>query len=186
MPEVSDQQLALYQKLVGLHDSLYQDESLGLEFKQLLKKKFPKLAIPEIDAAKPHVEKMGTIEKELADLKQRLQDEKLESDFIRRFSDTRREFNLTDEGMEKVKKLMTENNIPDPRAAAALMLHEKPPEPISPSGFGAQRWDFLNGDSKAEQDDITSLINDPDAWLDKTIGKVLAEERSNKRLAVGV
>jgi len=173
---------ATYQALQQLHDSLYRDPTHGMEFKKLLKKFNPKFSIPEIDAAAPHVESLEALRKELKELKEGLGNEKLESRFDREMKAAAEEFSFTSEGVEKMRKLIKETNEKDgyvlsPRAAAAMIAHDTP-KPIAPTGFASNRWDMFASDDKAEQDDINSLIKDPDAWLDRQIPKILNEERA--------
>lgn len=182
---------ALYNQLRQLHDSLYSDPELGQDFKRMLKKKNPKLSIPELDTVEPVNKELGDLRKEIKELRDERSTEKLESRFGREMSEAATEFGLTTEGIEKLKKLIKETHEKDgyvlsPRAAAAQLIHDTP-KTIAPSGFTGNRWDLFSSDDKGEQDDINSLIKDPDGWLDRQIPKILNEERAKTaRLPVGV
>lgn len=173
--EVDEGEYGLLQKLKLLHDTLYSSADTGMELKQLIKKKFPKVSIPEIDVVAPHVERMSSIEKKLDGFIKKLSDEREDNDFENQLRQARDEFSLTDEGMELVKKTMIERKIADPFAAAAYVQH-KTPAPAQPSGVAASRWNFLSAE-KDDADDMKMLLDDPESWLDKQIPLILNEER---------
>lgn len=183
--EIDQAQLALYTRAQSLLDGLYSDPDVGMEFKSMLKKKFPKLSIPEVDAAETQNKALDALRKEFGDYRKKQEDDKLEADYSKRFQDVRSEFQLTDEGVEEVKKRMVKESIADPRAAAALVVHEKP-KAVESNSFGTTRWDFFGSQDKDQLDDIKALVADPDAWLDQQIPKILAEERNKARLPVTV
>jgi hypothetical protein len=74
------------------------------------------------------------------------------------FAALRRE-GFLDEGIEKVKKLMEDKGLLDPKDAAAIFLRDNPPQmPSTPSGgMTGTAWNFA--DTAAESDkDIQALI----------------------------
>ncbi len=75
------------------------------------------------------------------------------------------DWGYSDDGIDKIKKIMVERKIPDPLAAAAY--YEKmnpPPKPQQPSGFGGTSWGF---GAKSDDADVKLLFEDEDAWAEK-------------------
>lgn len=184
--EIDDATAQAYENLRRLHDALYTDPEIGADFKGLIKKKFPKVSIPEIDAAAPAMKAVKGVEAKLDEVlgmfKKAATDYRQQQDF----ATVKGEFQFTDEGMDRVKKRAEDDKIPL-RAAAALLVHETPPEPVAPTGLtGTGRWDLFgkSGDD-AKDADLKRLVDDPDAWLETQIPKILGENRS-ARLPVGV
>lgn len=184
--QIEDATLQAYENLRKLHDALYTDPEIGAQFKGLIKQKFPKVSIPEIDAAAPAMTAVKGLEKKLDDVlglfKKASTDWKSEKDA----ASVRSEFSFTDEGMDRVRKRATDDNIPL-RAAAALINHETP-EPVTPTGLtGTGRWDLFGASGDKEKDaDLKALVDDPDAWLERQVPKILGEHRNAARLPVGV
>lgn len=182
MPEVSDADLTKLKGIFALHEALYTDGETGMELRRLIKKKFPKASIPEIDvleAAKPQLEELVNVRKELDGLKKKLSDDAADGTFNKALRNARKEFHLTDEGIEKVKEIMVKNQIADPRAAAALFTHDKPLPPAS--GLQPSGWNLFNGSTKDEQESMKQLLDDPDAWLEQQIPLISAEHRNAVR-----
>lgn len=184
--EIEESDLKTLANARKLVDDLYNDGKLGMKFKKLLKEKDPSFNIPEIDAAAPHVERLDKMEQTITDLRQQLTNERQDSDLSRSFAAVRREFNLTEEGMDLVKKTMLERKNPDARAVAALLLHEQPPAPVTPNGIGT-RVGFFDHSTEDEKNELQQIVSDPDGWFDRTAAKVIAEERNRARgLPVGM
>lgn len=89
------------------------------------------------------------------------------------FSDLRKTRGFTDDGIEAVKKLMVDNNIADPLAAAARFSELNPPAQDI-SGFTPPAW---NLDQTASDFDVKGLFADEDKWGDTMAVKVLNEIR---------
>lgn len=184
MAEIDDGQLALLQRAYTVLDRLYTDPEHGMEVKKILKKIDPKARIPEIDAAAPHVAQIAALEKKLNDLEGNLT--KGYEDYQRGqdWTKAREEFGLTDEGLASAQKIAEEQKL-TPRAAAALAVHDAP-RPVEPSGFSPQGWDlFHNSGTADEQADMKALLDDPDAWFDRTAAKHFSDAKRAGRLPVG-
>src|SRR5262249_15053648 len=134
---------------------------------------------------KPALDGLDALTKEFRSFVDGLKVEKDTQATQKALDGVRGEFGFTDEGMELVKKTMKDKLIADPRAAAALIVYEKP-KPVDPSAHGSQRWAFLADNDKEHKVSIKELVNDPDAWLDRKIHKIINEERNRVRLPVGV
>src|SRR6266404_5948027 len=97
--EIEEAQLALLRNAYGLFNDLLSDADEGLNIKKVIKKIRPKMAIPEIDAAAPHVKEIDKLRTELTELKTSLtagyEDYQRKNDWGK----AREEFGLTDEGL---------------------------------------------------------------------------------------
>ena len=91
------------------------------------------------------------------------------------FTRLKSDFGYNDEGIEKVKRLMVDRNIPDPEAAAALFERQNPKPSEAKSSWEPALWDFKEN---AVDVDVAGLFANPDKWEDQMIGRVLLEERS--------
>lgn len=114
---------------------------------QMMKDANPEMAIPEIDAAKPVLDKVDALAKDFADYRKANEDEKTERDKKARESRAGseveqgriklRKAGYTPEGVEKIEKLMGERGLIDYEAAAALFDRQTPPDmPVLPTNFG--------------------------------------------------
>lgn len=185
--EIEEADFEVLTRLKGMLDTLYTDPEVGMEMKRLIKRKFPKAAIPEIDVAAPYEKRLEGIEKAIDDIKGLFGSARKSWDDDKAAVAVKDEFGFTGDGMDRVRKIAEEQKLPL-RAAAALMVHDQPPAPVAPTGLnGSGRWDLFgpSGD-KAADDDLQSLIKDPDGWLDRAIPKVLAEVKTGRKLPVGV
>jgi hypothetical protein len=73
------------------------------------------------------------------------------------FAALRRE-GFLDEGIDKVKKLMEDKGLLDPRDAAAIFLRDNPPQmPATPSGVTGASWNFAQTNDDSDKD-IAALI----------------------------
>ena len=174
--EIEESQLDLLRRSYNLFNAMWTHPEVGMKAKKLLKEMDPKVAIPEIDAAAPHVAKIEALEKKISDLETGLttgyQQHMLEKDW----SAARTEFELTDDGLAAARKIAEEQKL-TPRAAAAITVHDTP-KPAQPSGFTPSGWNLFGpGPSEGEQADMKALLDDPDGWFDRTAAKVLSEER---------
>jgi|SRR5579883_2402352 len=175
--EISDEEFVANQRLRALLNDLYTDESVGVSFKELIKKKYPQARIPELDLLKPQNERMDKIEKSIGEIKELFG--KASTDYAREraLSQVREQFGLTDEGMDRVRKVMEEKKISDPEIAAGYVVGTTKPEPAGQSNLGGS-WNFFSADGKEAQEDLAAMVNDPDAWFERQVPKIIGESRS--------
>lgn len=81
---------------------------------------------------------------------------------------------FTDDGIERVKKLMVERNIADPLAAAALFAEQNPPASQEAPGFMPSHW---NIDQTVTDIDVKGLFENEDKWADNMAVHTLNEIR---------
>lgn len=90
------------------------------------------------------------------------------------FTDIRRTRHYTDEGVEAIKKLMVDNSIADPYAAAARFAELNPPASQEAPGWTPSSW---NIDQSVTDYDLKGLFANEDSWADNMAQKALNEIR---------
>lgn len=182
---VTKEQMAILQRGMTVMNKLWSDPKDGLAFKRKVKELIPDWQIPEVDvvdqAAGPLREELTGLKKQIEDLvgtittERKTASEKAEETSLQgRLDAARREYQLTDEGMDKVLARMKETNNPDPSSAAAWVTDHMPKaKPTPAGGFGPRG---LNLFGSANQDDSwAELHRNPDAWFDSEVNKILGE-----------
>jgi len=187
-PEVRTQvenDIALGQRARNLLDKLWSDPKEGLAFKRKAKAIMPELRIPDIeaiDSVAPVIEaQIGEVQTGLNKLIERLdkqdttaKEARETADFEAACAAARKEYQLTDDGWNKVIERMKATNNPDPAAAAAWVTDHMPRQkPVGGSGFGPQKLNLF-GAGKIDED-WKDLHTDPNAWFDKTVAGILDE-----------
>lgn len=164
MPEITDEELASLRTGNALLDRLLKSPKTKRVTERAIKELHPDTVISD-DFEKPIHDELKALRDELAAERktraEREQDHELET----KFGKLRQDGGYTDEGLEKVKKIMVERKIADPLDAA--VIYEKlnpPPEPQKPSGFGGTSWGF---GAKGADKDVDLLFDDEDAWAEK-------------------
>src|ERR1700733_10386092 len=175
--EISKSRLALLEGVSKLNNDLWNDPTIGPKVKELVKDKYPQANIPEVDALrtarksetdilakveatkKETFDRLDAFEKAQKEKEEKDSNAKAEREFASEMDATKKKYQLTDEGMEKVIARMRAKNSPDVEAAAAWVTdHEPKQAPISGSGghdasfnpFGSKdsstdkAWEILN------------------------------------------
>lgn len=164
--EVSKVRLAMLENVGKMASELWNDDKVGLTIKERWKEKHPEANVPEVVIAQNtrKVEsdlssKLEAKEKAIdakidAWEKKQLEKERLEADkisesaFTSEVEATRKKYQLSAEGMEKVFSRMKEKNNPDVEAAAAWVTdHEPKAAPLSGSNYSAQNLDVYGSGS---------------------------------------
>lgn len=180
MAEISDEQLRILNGSKALLDKLLSSPKTKRQVEKAIKEHYPETLTSE-DVAEPYVkefsEKVEGLSKEfkefVKDFKGKQLDDKLERDI----QYLRAERDFTDDGIEKLKKLMVEKEIPDIVVAADHWERQNPPKVqetsiLQPSDWGIGR--------KTEDPDLKLLFEDEDAWADKEARKAWSEETAKK------
>ena len=134
MAEINDAELAELRKLQAFHKSLYDDNSVGMEFRKLIRKKYPQASIPELDALEAAEKSGSSIEKKFEELskgatekidkffsdRQKEQDDSAVAAYQARFDKMVKERGYTEEGQKKLIELMKTKGIREPEDAAII------------------------------------------------------------------
>jgi hypothetical protein len=154
-------------------------------YQRAIKAVLPDYKTPEDTAApiiEPYVARLKELEEwraaQLAE-RQRADEDGSQRAFDRDWSDTVKEYDMTEEGQEKLISYMKERKLADPAAAAALYYKQNPKiEPISPTSISPQGWARDMGFTHDKEDtDTAFLMAKPEAWADKEAASVLNEVR---------
>ena len=189
--EVSRALLNNLQGTAKLANTLWNDEKIGMTLKERAKELLPNSVIPEVDAMrnvrKSETEILSKVEAKEKALEDRIsafekaqkeRDEKdasakAERDFANDVEATKKKYQLTAEGMEKVFARMKEKNNPDVEAAAAWVTdHEPKQSPLTSSSYSPQSLDVFGSSSgKDEFKEINDHAFDG-KWFDKEVRKI--------------
>jgi hypothetical protein len=171
MPEISEDDLKVLKGSKVLLDKLLQGKTRR-PAEKLIKEVYPETVTTD-DLVDPYVSEIKEVRKELSDFIKAQQGEKLDSRLNRDISHLKSERDYTDEGIEKLKKMMVEKEIPDIIVAADHFERQHPPKQQEPSLISPTDWGFGR---KTEDADLNLLFNDEDAWAEKEATKVWNEE----------
>ena len=189
--EVSKSLLANLQGTAKLANTLWNDEKIGMTVKERAKELLPNSNIPEVDAMrtarKTETEILTKVEAKEKALEDRIsafekaqkeRDEKdlsakAEREFAADVEGTKKKYQLTAEGMEKVFARMKEKNNPDVEAAAAWVTdHEPKQSPLTSSNYSPQNLDVFGSSSgRDEFKEINEHAFDG-KWFDKEVRKI--------------
>lgn len=181
--EVDEDQLSLLQQAHKLLNEMARNPGSKAYTEKALKAVVPGY-VPEDERAellaKPYIEKVESVAKSLQDRLDAITERETkakEADELatltRQFDDLRRG-GYTDEGIEKVKKIMVDRGIPDVEAAAALHAKHQPPTPMEPASYEPEFYQL-----NAKGDDLAAWFKNADRQEDIAIADTLRELRSN-------
>jgi len=177
MAEIDDAELDTLRKSQQLLNSLTTSPKTKRAVEREIKKLHPEVVItddleaPIHDEIKAIGDKLDTF---LTAQKTASEDGKLAA----AFDDLRSNGGYSDDGIDKIKKLMVDRSIADPHAAAAY--YEKlnpPPKPQQPSSFAGTSWGFGH---KTEEANTKLLFEDEDAFAEQEALKFFQEQAAAK------
>ena len=187
MPEIDENQLAGLRGLSQFVQKAMASPKHRTQLLRIQKDLYPEIAVPEIDAADPVLERVDALAKAFEEDKKareeaaaKTAEEKSKTEWEQKWLSGRKMLNdrhYNQEGVEAVEKLMTERGIPDHEAGLALFekLNPPPPPPLTGrSGFG---W----FDNVEKDPDLDRLLNkkDYDGFLAEQIDIARRDFRAN-------
>jgi hypothetical protein len=177
MVDISEEQLRILNGSKALLDRLLSGKTRRRQ-EQLIKEHYPETQTTD-DIAEPYTAEIKELKKSFEDFKAELKGNKLddrlanEIDYLK----TAAGGNWTEDGIEKLKKLMIEREIPSIKDAAAVWDKRNPPQAQQPSTFQPSDWGIGR---KTDDPDTKLLFEDEDAWADQEARKVWHEETVKK------
>lgn len=163
MPEISDEEWQVLQGSKKLMDQLLKHPKTKRDVERAVKTLHPDTVTSE-DFEKPIVDKIDGLEKKLDEYFKAEQEKRIDEQLSNGFSELRKS-GLTDDGIEKVKKIMLEKHIADPIVAGAYFEKiNPPPPPQAPSSLTPAGWGF---GAPTKDESLKELFADEDAWADK-------------------
>ena len=189
MAEINDAELAELRKLQAFHRSLYDDQAVGMDFRKLIRKKYPQASIPELDALAKAEETGTALEKKVEEMskgvtekidkfltdRQKEQEDGQVAAYQARFDKIVLERGYTEDGQKKLIELMKGKGIRDPEDAVILFESTLPKEKLSPKQFSS-RMQFVSPDGK-EDESFKRLMEDPDQWAADEMYASFAESK---------
>jgi|SRR5215472_1174677 len=189
--EQTDYRLLRAHELVN---ALWNDAELGSKIREKAKAKFPDITLPEegmVPVTKPLTDKIAVLEETIAQLKSENEDQKkaradaeMKRGLEEALDKARRNYNLTDEGFDKMVARMKETgNLTDADAAAAWVAQQTPPPKAPGPVWGAQALDLFGSKNEDEKwktlhrdpvkymdDELSEFVRDPDKYVRETLG----------------
>ncbi|HMA74390.1 MAG TPA: hypothetical protein VKP67_23305 [Xanthobacteraceae bacterium] len=162
--EVTDEEYNFLQgrrQVADFVESIYNDPTLNQEAKALIKKKYPKLQIPDYDIEQKVTKRLDDEKKAREDAEAAVKREQETTAWKERRAETQKSFGFTDEAMKKLEDLMLEKNIGD-YEAAAVYLASKEPKASEPT-FDSTHWHH------DRQEGFKEIAADPEGWARKEL-----------------
>jgi hypothetical protein len=180
-------QVAELKKANDLLQALHGDAATSLQFKKLVKSKFPNWSDPELDAAekiaaareevsKGASEEITEVKKmlqEIRDERKKEQEDNKVGKFKEKIEEVRQSYGYTEEGMQKVLELMDQRGITDPEDAAIIFEKRQPKQPAEHKPYSS-RMAFVQANGKEDQS-FKNLMADPDQWMEDEFRNILRE-----------
>ena len=181
---------AQYQELAQAHallKSLYADQTVGFDFRKIVKKKYPSASIPELDAVVKTEALAGDFEKKFGELgetlsnkidsflnerKKERENEDVEK-FAGRIKRIVKDRGYTQEGEEGLLKTMKERGISNPEDAAIIFEAGQPKAAPKPRHH-TSRMNFVSPEGK-DDESFKKLMADPEQWMVDEMYAGLAE-----------
>lgn len=174
--EMSAEEAKILRGSKALMDQLLKNKDTRRTTEANIKKLYPDTTTTD-DLAEPYVKKIDGLEAKLDKFLKAQEDEKLDSKFNQQLNELRTTRSYTEDGIEKIKKVMLEKNIPDAIAAADHWERQNPPTVNVESNFAPTDWGFGR---KTEDADLNLLFSDEDAWAEREARRVWQEEAQKK------
>jgi len=192
MAEINDAELAELRKLQAFHKSLYDDAAVGMDFRKLIRKRYPQASIPELDALVKAEEAGTSIEKKFEELskgatekidkflsdRQKEQDDAAVAAYQARFDAMVKDRGYTEEGQKKLIELMKTKGIREPEDAAIIFETMQPKVKAAPKQFSS-RMAFVSPDGK-DDESFKELMNDPDQWMGDQLMTAIANNHEEE------
>ena len=160
----------------ALMDQLLKSPKTRRDAEKLVKTLYPETTTTD-DLAEPYIKRMDGLEAKLDKFFKQQDGEKLDNKLNAQLNELRTTRSYTEDGIEKIKKVMVEKSIPDAIAAADHWERQNPPTVNVESNFAPTDWGFGR---KSEDADLNLLFSDEDAWAEREARRVWQEEAQKK------
>ena len=197
--EISRSRLNILEGVNKLNNDMWNDPKYGSAIKEMVKEKYPNANIPEVDAIrtarnaesailtkveaanKSALDRIEAFEKAQRERDEKDINAKAERDFASEVDATKKKYQLTAEGMEKVFSRMKEKNNPDVEAAAAWVTdHEPKQDPIMSSNYSASNLDVFGASSGDKEFEEINKHAFDGKWFDKEVRKINEDFLNNR------
>jgi len=192
MPELSEVEIQRLQTQDRTLHSLMGNPKAKKKILEAYKAANPEASIPELEIEEAAKAPVMALEKDIADLKKQLADEKAENeknaklaklgDSIESGMTKLRQAGWFDEDLKKLREVMDERGIVDVDIAAAYYEKQHPPqEVVTPRGVGG--WNFIDNVQDGEKDlqKLLETKGNSEVLADKMARDALNEHRGTMR-----
>lgn len=174
--ELSDDEARVLRGSKALLDKLLANPKHKRGLERMAKDVEPSLVTTD-DVLEPVESEIKELRKEFKEYLTTQKGRELDSKLEQGISYLKKERDFTDEGIEKLKKLMVDKEIPDIVVAADHWERQNPPKQQEPSIVAPTDWGFGR---KSDDTDWNELFADEDAWAEKEARRAWAEESAKK------
>lgn len=173
---ISDEEFAFLQNkriTADFVESIYNDPALTKEAKRLIKKKYPNLAIPDLDIEDRVQAQIDADRKQRSDAEARAKQAREDEAWKAQRKKVQDEFGFTEEGMKDLEGWMQDKGVGDYEVAAQYRASKNPrtSEPTADTGF----WRHESAP------DFTEIAKDPEAWGRKEILGAIHRDQESAR-----
>ena len=176
MVEITDAEAKILGGSKALLDKLLANPKTKRAAEKLIKEVHPEAVITD-DIVEPYMAEFNELKKDFKEFVKDFKGAKLDSKLETDIAYLRKERDFTDDGIEKLKKLMVEKEIPDIVVAADHWERQNPPKVQEPSILSPTDWGFGR---KTDDADLKLLFEDEDAWAEKEARRAWSEESAKR------
>ena len=174
--QVSDEEYAFLQNrrvTADFVESIYNDPQLNKEAKRLIKKKYPQLAIPDLDIEDRVQSQIDADRKQRKDADDAAARKKADDEWRAERGRVQKDYGFTDEAMKDLEGWMTDKGVGDYEVAASYRA-AKNPQASEPT-YDSQFWSHDKAPNFAE------IAKDPEAWGRKEILSAIHRDMERTR-----
>jgi len=173
--QVSDEEYQYLQNrrmVADFVEPIYNDPGLAKEAKRLIKRKYPQLAIPDLDIEDRVQAQLDADRKQRADAEKAAKDKAADEAWKAERSKVQKDYSFTDEGMNDLEGWMRDKGVGDYEVAASYRASKNPK--TSEPTYDSQYWRHDQAPGYKE------ISADPEAWARKEI--LSAIHRDSERM----
>jgi hypothetical protein len=137
-------------------ESIYNDPALNKDAKRLIKRKYPNLAIPDLDIEDKVTQRLDADKKARDDAARAERDKKADEAWKAERGKVQKDYGFTDDGMKELEGWMTEKGVGDYEVAASYRAAKNPK--TSEPTYDTTHWNH------AAAPDYKEIVKDPEAW----------------------
>lgn len=176
--EISDEEYNYYksrEQVANFIESIYNDPALTREAKQLIKKKYPTLNIPDLDIEEKVNARLDAEKKERDEEKRKAEEAKRDEEIKTKRKKTQDDYGFTDDAMKDLEQMMVERNIGDYDVAATYKASKTPKVSEPTAAWDSTRWHH------ERQDGFAEIAKDPEAWGRNELTKAFMQDHERSR-----
>ena len=126
LTDAEDQYYQRQDQIAQFAASIFDDPTLSEEAKSLVKKKYPKLDIPDYDLRNEINDRLDKEKAERDEERKKAKEAEDEAHYKKTRKDTQEKYGFTDEAMKDLEAFMVERNIGDYDVAASYKASKEP------------------------------------------------------------